>query len=97
MVGYDRTRPLLYGNAARSVMAGAMLEASGFEVEVTTAGTHVIEHQPVSIRTRYALNDVGLHARCTGAVSSPTPMWAPPMWSSPWPASTWPTSAAAIP
>ncbi|MGD0378487.1 MAG: hypothetical protein ABSC30_00745 [Acidimicrobiales bacterium] len=50
------------GNAARSVMAGAMLEASGLPVTVTTAGTHVIEHQPVSIRTRYALNEVGLHA-----------------------------------
>jgi protein-tyrosine-phosphatase len=50
------------GNAARSVMAGAMLEASGIPVKVTTAGTHVIEHQPVSIRTRHALNGVGLHA-----------------------------------
>lgn len=50
------------GNAARSVMAGAMLEATGIPVKVTTAGTHVIEHQPVSIRTRYALNGVGLQA-----------------------------------
>lgn len=50
------------GNAARSVMAGVMLEASGLSVRVTTAGTHVVEHQPVSIRTRQALDAVGLHA-----------------------------------
>jgi protein-tyrosine-phosphatase len=50
------------GNAARSVMAGVMLGASGLDVTVTTAGTHVIEHQPVSIRTRHALDVVGLHA-----------------------------------
>jgi protein-tyrosine-phosphatase len=53
---------LCTGNAARSVMAGAMLEASGTAVRVTTAGTHVVEHQPVSIRTRRALEAVGLHA-----------------------------------
>jgi len=50
------------GNAARSVMAGAMLESSGLAVRVTTAGTHVVEHQPVSVRTRRALDSVGLHA-----------------------------------
>jgi protein-tyrosine-phosphatase len=50
------------GNAARSVMAGAMLESSGLDVTVRTAGTHVLEHQPVSIRTRHALGVVGLHA-----------------------------------
>ena len=53
---------LCTGNAARSVMAGAMLEAQGMAVHVTTAGTHVIEHQPISIRTRQALSAVGLHA-----------------------------------
>ncbi len=53
---------LCTGNAARSVMAGVMLESSGLEVRVTTAGTHVIEHQPVSIRTRQALVSVGLQA-----------------------------------
>lgn len=53
---------LCTGNAARSVMAGAMLEGRGLEVRVTTAGTHVIEHQPVSIRTRHALQTMGLHA-----------------------------------
>ena len=51
---------LCTGNAARSVMAGVMLEAYGAEVRVTTAGTHVIEHQPMSIRTRAALGAVGL-------------------------------------
>jgi protein-tyrosine phosphatase len=53
---------LCTGNAARSVMAGAILESSGLEVKVTTAGTHVVEHQPVSIRTRHALDVIGLHA-----------------------------------
>lgn len=53
---------LCTGNAARSVMAGAMLEERGLAVRVTTAGTHVVEHQPVSIRTRHALAAVGLHA-----------------------------------
>jgi protein arginine phosphatase len=53
---------LCTGNAARSVMAGAVLEASSLSVRVTTAGTHVVEHQPVSIRTRDALRAVGLNA-----------------------------------
>lgn len=50
---------LCTGNAARSVMAGVMLEAAGLPIEVATAGTHVVEHQPISIRTRQALADVG--------------------------------------
>jgi len=57
-------KPLLIlvctGNAARSVMAGAMLEARGVPVRVVTAGTHVLEHQPMSIRTRSALRAVGV-------------------------------------
>ncbi|HXX90260.1 MAG TPA: hypothetical protein VEI83_08565 [Acidimicrobiales bacterium] len=51
---------LCTGNAARSVMAGAMLEAAGADVRILTAGTHVIEHQPMSIRTRAALVGVGV-------------------------------------
>jgi protein-tyrosine phosphatase len=53
---------LCTGNAARSVMAGAMLGVHGPAVRVTTAGTHVVEHQPMSIRTRQALAAVGLDA-----------------------------------
>ena len=44
------------------MIAGALLEASGAGLRVTTAGTHVIEHQPVSRRTRAALDDLGLVA-----------------------------------
>jgi protein-tyrosine phosphatase len=50
---------LCTGNAARSVMAGAMLEASG--LDVVTAGTHVVEGQPMSRRTREALASLGFH------------------------------------
>jgi protein-tyrosine-phosphatase len=46
---------LCTGNAARSVMAGAMLATRAPHVHVTTAGTHVIEGMPVSFRTRDAL------------------------------------------
>lgn len=53
---------LCTGNAARSVMAGAMLGVHDVSVRVTTAGTHVVEHQPMSIRTREALAAVGLDA-----------------------------------
>jgi protein-tyrosine-phosphatase len=55
---------LCTGNAARSVMAGAMLvahqEGEHAAVRVTTAGTHVIEGQPMSWRTRDALRAVGV-------------------------------------
>ncbi len=51
---------LCTGNAARSVMAGAMLEAADVDVRVVTAGTHVVEHQPMSVRTRAALAAVGM-------------------------------------
>ncbi|HVC69046.1 MAG TPA: hypothetical protein VNC61_02155 [Acidimicrobiales bacterium] len=54
---------LCTGNAARSVMAGVMLEARRPPVTVITAGTHVVEHQPTSRRTRDALATVGLEAR----------------------------------
>ncbi len=52
---------LCTGNAARSVMAGAMLAAHRVEdVRVTTAGTHVIEGQPMSRRTRDAMAELGV-------------------------------------
>ena len=51
---------LCTGNAARSVMAGAMLR--GGPLPVVTAGTHVIEGQPMSRRTRAALEAVGSNA-----------------------------------
>ena len=50
---------LCTGNAARSVMAGAMLAAKAEDVKVTTAGTHVIEGQPMSWRTRDAMAALG--------------------------------------
>ena len=54
---------LCTGNAARSVMAGAML-ANGWpsegHVRLVTAGTHVVEGQPMSRRTRAALETVGV-------------------------------------
>lgn len=53
---------LCTGNAARSVMAGAALEAHLPAWSVTTAGTLVVEGQPMSWRTRAALDGVGLSA-----------------------------------
>jgi protein-tyrosine phosphatase len=51
---------LCTGNAARSVMAGALLSWRDADITVTTAGTHVIEGQPMSWRTRSALETVGI-------------------------------------
>jgi protein-tyrosine-phosphatase len=50
------------GNAARSVMAGAMWRGLVPDWEVATAGTHVIEGQPISWRTREAMERLGYSA-----------------------------------
>lgn len=57
--------PLVFlctGNAARSVMGGAALAAHLPDWHVTTAGTLVVEGQPMSWRTKAALEAVGLAA-----------------------------------
>ena len=51
---------LCTGNAARSVMAGFMLDVlrdgrPGAPLHVVTAGTHTIDGQPMGLRTRTAL------------------------------------------
>jgi protein-tyrosine-phosphatase len=51
---------LCTGNAARSVMAGAALAARLPDVVVETAGTLTVDGQPMSWRTRTALESVGL-------------------------------------
>lgn len=48
------------GNAARSVMAAAMLRVSDPHLIVRSAGTHVVEGRPMSMRTRMALARHGL-------------------------------------
>ena len=53
---------LCTGNAARSVIAGAALAACLPDVVIETAGTLTVEGQPLSWRTRYALDSVGLSA-----------------------------------
>ena len=51
---------LCTGNAARSVMAGVLLEEHVPGLTVTTSGTHVIEGMPMSWRTRDAIAGLGL-------------------------------------
>jgi protein-tyrosine-phosphatase len=53
---------LCTGNAARSVMAGAILSEHVPAHVVTTRGTHVIEGLPMSWRTRDAIVAVGASA-----------------------------------
>jgi protein-tyrosine-phosphatase len=43
-------------------MAGAILAASRDDVDIVTAGTHVIEGMPMSWRTRDALGGLGVRA-----------------------------------
>ncbi len=54
---------LCTGNAARSPMAGVMLTQlgarAGVALEVRTGGTHVLEHQPMGMRTKMALESIG--------------------------------------
>lgn len=53
---------LCTGNAARSVMAGYMLgalsESRDDVLHVVTAGTHTVDGQPMSLRTRTALSRI---------------------------------------
>ncbi len=42
------------------MMAGRVVEALGLPVTVTTAGTHVVENQPMSRRTRAAIGMLGV-------------------------------------
>jgi protein-tyrosine-phosphatase len=53
---------LCTGNAARSVMAGAIAGQLAPAARVTTAGTLVLEGQPMSMRTRRALSAIGMRA-----------------------------------
>ncbi len=53
---------LCTGNAARSVMGGAIVRARRDDVEIVTAGTHVIEGMPMSWRTRDALAALDVRA-----------------------------------
>jgi protein-tyrosine phosphatase len=51
---------LCTGNAARSVMAGCFARGAGLPLTVVTAGTHVVENQPMSRRTRAAIVSLGV-------------------------------------
>lgn len=51
---------LCTGNAARSVMAAASLRSRRADLDVRTGGTLVVDGQPMSFRTRAAIQGVGL-------------------------------------
>jgi len=51
---------LCTGNAARSVMAGAILAEHVPALVVETRGTHVVEGMPMSWRTRDAIAELGV-------------------------------------
>ncbi|MDA2965900.1 MAG: hypothetical protein O3B91_00075 [Actinomycetota bacterium] len=51
------------GNAARSVMAGAIINDRRPDLDVVTAGTLTVDGQPISFRTREALKQIGLQAQ----------------------------------
>src|SRR5690606_9009387 len=51
---------LCTGNAARPVMAATSLSARRPDLRVATGGTLVVDGQPMSIRTRAAIEGVGL-------------------------------------
>lgn len=51
---------LCTGNAVRSVIAGAILHDLLPAAEIRTAGTLVVEHQPMSFRTSRAIEHLGL-------------------------------------
>jgi protein-tyrosine phosphatase len=48
------------GNATRSVLAGALASAARPDWTVETAGTFVVEGQPMSWRTRRGFEEIGL-------------------------------------
>jgi protein-tyrosine-phosphatase len=52
---------LCTGNAARSVMAGAILQSLRPDIEVVTGGTMAVDGMPMSWRTRDAILSLGLH------------------------------------